>query len=174
MHFEVVLAKSANHRHSYSIQVSSKCIKHLHVPLHLIMPHYRCPFKYFENIYVKLWFIFITSVKTNYVIIVIIYGTKHLNIIANVIHVINLFIFLDDICVIPRYLIFSKYIILTYDKNYIYGVNVYLYDKYIIFIPALSKKKISASLHVYHYITVHLQFYKFKSIVLYIILLCNL
>ena len=67
--------------------------------------------------------------------------TKHLNIVTNVSHLIHVYIFLNEICVIPRYLIFSQYIILTYDKNYIYSVNLYLYDKYIIFIPALSKKK---------------------------------
>ena len=150
MHFEVVLIKSANHRHPHSIQVSSKCTKHLHVPSHLIMSHYRCPFKYFENIYVKLWFMIITLVKTNYVIIVIIYMIKHLNIIANGIHFINLFIFLDEICVIPRYLMFSKYIILTNDKNYIYSVNVYLYDKYIILILALSKKNQCFTIPSYH------------------------
>ena len=152
-HYEVVLIQSANHRHSCSIQVSSNSIQHLHVPLELIMSHNQCPFKYFDKIYIKLWCTTI-SLKTNCVIIVIINVTKFLNIIINIIYLIHTFISVYQICIIPRYLVFTKYLVSFYYKNDIFSIKVYLYDKYIILIPGLSKSR--TMFHI-HYITLYIK-----------------
>ena len=68
--------------------------------------------------------------------------TKLLNIIINIIYLIHTFISVNQICIIPRYLIFTKYLISFYYKNDIYSIKVYLYDKYIILIPGISKSRI--------------------------------